>query len=54
MGEVEKNCFVRQRGPQQANALKTVCQDLERVVRFIAVVQKGRDQLMDILLIGCL
>ena len=41
------------KGPQQANALKTVCPDLEGVVRtFIVMVQRGRDQLVDVLLIG--
>ena len=43
----------RQRGTQWANALKTVCPDLERIVRsFIVMVQRGCDQLVDILLIG--
>ena len=46
-------CFARQRGPQRANALKIVCPDLEGLVRsFIAMVQSGRHQLVDILLIG--
>ena len=54
LGEVEKfYCFARQRGPQRANALKTVCPNLERLVRrFTVIVQRGRDQLLDILLIG--
>ena len=54
MGAVEElYCFARQRGPQQANVLKTVCPDLERIVRrFLVMVQRGRDQLVDILLIG--
>ena len=54
MGEVGKlYCFARQKGPEQANALKTVCPNLEGVVRsFIVMVQRGRDQLMDTLLIG--
>ena len=35
LGEVEKNSFIapRQRGPQWANALRTVCPNLEEVVR---------------------
>ena len=47
-------CFARQRGPQQAHALKTVCPNLEGEVRsFTVMVQReGRDQLVDILLIG--
>ena len=56
MDEVEKNSFIAlpgKGGLQPANALKTVCPDLEGVVRSIIVmVQRGCDQLMDILLIG--
>ena len=54
LGEVEKNyCFARQRGSQQANALKTVCPNLEGIVgSFIVMVQRGRDELVDLLLIG--
>ena len=57
LGEAEKNsfyCFARQKGPQGANALKTVCPVLEGVVRSVIVMAQGaeRDQLMDILLIG--
>jgi len=52
--EIEKKqpyCFARQRGPQQVDALKTVCPHLEGVVRsFIVMVQRGHDQLLDILL----
>ena len=52
LGEVEKNSFIAW-WPQGANALKTVCPHLEGVVRsFIAMVQRGRNQLLDILLIG--
>ena len=46
-------CFARQRGAQWASALKTVCPTLEGIVRsFIAMVQRGRDQLLGILLTG--
>ena len=42
-------CFARQRGPQWAHALKTVCSNLKRVIRsFIVKVQRERDQLVDI------
>ena len=35
------------------NALKIVCPDLERLMRsFTVMVQRGRDQLVDIVLIG--
>ena len=35
------------------NALKIVCPDLERIMRsFTVMVQRGRDQLVDIVLIG--
>ena len=45
--------FARQRGSQWANALKTVCPNLKEVVRcFPFMVQKGHDQLVDILLMG--
>ena len=45
--------FAQQREPQWVNTLKTVCLNLERVVRsFIATVQREHDQLVDILLIG--
>ena len=38
---------------QQANALKTVCPNLERIMRsFIVMVQRGCDQLVDFLLIS--
>ena len=53
--EVEKIPLLlyRQRGPQWANALKTVCPNIQSVVRsFIVIVQRGCDQLMNILLIG--
>ena len=56
MGEVEKKSFIAftgKEGSQQANVLKTVCPNLEQVVRSLTVmVQRGRDQLVDILLIG--
>ena len=46
------NCFAGQE-TQQTNALITVCLSLERVVRSSEVIiQRGCDQLMDILLIG--
>ena len=45
-------CFGRQRGTQQDNALKPVCPNLEGEARiFIAMVQRGHDQLMGIFLI---
>ena len=44
----ELYCFSRQRGPQWANALTTVCPDLDGVVKsFMVMVPRGRDQLMD-------
>ena len=50
-----KNIFIalsRQRGPQWANALLTVCSNLEGAARsFIEMVQ--RDQLVGILPMGC-
>ena len=56
MGEVEKDNFIAllsERGPQWANAPKTMCPNLERVVRSFRVMLQGeRDQLVDILLIG--
>ena len=56
LGEEEKNSFIAllgKGGQQQANALKTVCPALEGLVRsFIVIVQRGRDQLTDILLMG--
>ena len=56
-GEVEKNIIValsRQRGPQWANALITMCSNLEGAVRsFIEMVQREGDQLVGILLMGC-
>ena len=46
-------CFARQMGPQWAYALKTVCPNLDGVVRsFIVMVQRGHDLLLNILLIG--
>ena len=47
-------CFARQRGPQQGNALKIKCLNLEVVVRsFIVKIQRGGcDQFVDILWIG--
>ena len=54
---IEKNIFValsRQRGPQWANALITMCSNLEGAVRsFIEMVQREGDQLVGILLMGC-
>ena len=50
MGDVEKSsfyCFARQRGPQWANALKTVRPTLEGVVRSYSVQGAGCNQLMD-------
>ena len=45
--------FARQRGPQWANALKTMYSDLGKIVRnSIIAVQRGCDQLVDILLMG--
>ena len=56
MGEAEKSSFISLSGkgyPIAANALKTVCPDLEGIVRsFIVMVQTWCDQLVDILLIG--
>ena len=46
-------CFARERWPQWADVLKTVSSDLEEVVRsFIVRVQRGCDELVDVLLIG--
>ena len=47
-------CFAGQRGSQWANALKTVCPNLQGLVRsFIVMIQRaGHDQLMDSLLTG--
>ena len=46
-------CFARQRGPQWANALRTVCLTLEGVSEESYSVQGGGpDWLLDILLIG--
>ena len=39
-------------GPQWANSLKLVCLQLEKIVSFRVIVQRGRDQLVDILLMG--
>ena len=57
LGEVEKNSFIYVPGKGGhrglAHALKTMCPDLERVVRsFTVMIQRGCDQLVDILLIG--
>ena len=53
MGEAEKSSFISLSGkgyPIAANALKTVCPDLEGIVRnFMVMIQRG---LMDILLVG--
>ena len=42
-------CFARERWPQWADVLKTVCSNLERVVRrFLVMVQPGRyDQIVN-------
>ena len=46
-------CFAGQRGLQWADVLKTVCPNLEMIMScFVLVVQRGLDQLVDILLIG--
>ena len=55
-GEVEKNSFVDVSGKGGlrglAYALKTMCPDLEGLVRsFTVMIQRGCDQLVDILLI---
>ena len=56
MGEVEKDNFIAllgKREPQWANAPKTMCPKLDRVVRsFGIMLQRARDQLVGILLIG--
>ena len=53
LGEAEKNNFISlsgKGGPAAVNALKTVCPDLEGMVRsFMVMIQRG---LMDILLVG--
>ena len=41
----------QQRGPQQANAFRTMCPNFKKIVRsFIEIVQRGPDQLVGILL----
>lgn len=53
MDEIEKKGFIAlpNRGPQQAPALKTVCPNLEKIVRgLMAVFLRGHDQLVDCLL----
>ena len=40
------------KGTQQASALSIQCLDLKGVLNSVAVVQKGRQQLVDILLTG--
>jgi len=56
LGWSKKNSFIvflGKVGPQQANTLKTVCPNLEGVVRsFIIMAQTKCDQLVDVLLIG--
>ena len=54
LGEVEKNSFITLPAATGLSALKTICPDLEGLVRrFIVMVQRGGcDQLIDILLIG--
>ena len=54
LGEVDRvYYFARQRGPQWANALKTMYSNLRKIVRSsIIIVQRGYDQLVDILLRG--
>ena len=46
-------CQAREREPQWANALKTMCPRLGKIVRnFIVIVQRGHDQLLEVLLMG--
>ena len=56
LGEVEKNSFIALPGKGGHNGImpsKLLCPHLEGVVRsFMVMVQRGRDQLVDILLIG--
>ena len=56
LGEVEKDSFITLPGKGGHSGLlprKTMRSHLERIVRsFIVMVQRGRDRLMDILLIG--
>ena len=56
LGEGEKDSFITLPGKGGHSGLltqKTMCPHLERIVRsFIAVVQRGHDQLVDILLKG--
>ena len=56
MGEVEKdnfNALLGKREPQWANTPKTMCPNLERIVRsFGIMLQRAHDELVDILLIG--
>ena len=56
LGAVEKDSFLTFPGKGGHGGLlprKTMCLNLERIVRsFIVMVQRGRDQLVDILLIG--
>ena len=53
LGEAEKSSFISLSGkghPTAANALKTVCPDLEGIMRsFMVMIQRG---LMEILLVG--
>ena len=54
-GEAENSFIVLpgKRGPQQANALRTLCPNLKREVRgFIVIVLRGCFQRLDILLMG--
>ena len=56
MDKVDESSFIAlpgKGGPRQANALRIMCPTLEGIVKlFIVMVQKGRGQLIDFLLIG--
>ena len=56
LGEAEKDSFITLPGKGGHSSLlpgKTMCPNLEKIVRsFIVIVQRGRDQLMDILLMS--
>ena len=56
LGEVEKDSFITLPGKGGHSGLlpqKIMCPNLERIVRnFIIMVQRGCDQLLDILLTG--
>ena len=46
------HCFARQKGTQQAHALKALYPHLGKTVRSF-IVQRGHNQLLDNLLMGC-